>query len=138
MKTIEQQNAMIAEFMGGFDGWDFKMFETGTWEFQTPETLRTLITFKSNSIKTECFSTTIFKSYEVKFHTSLDWLMPVVEKIEKLNYDFEILGGCWVIIKDVDPDRDELTEIIEVSSETKMKTVYNAVCQFIEWYNANK
>lgn len=112
MKTLEQQNAMIAEFMGLHE-----IVKTSGAAFQDNNT---------NEI------------HLLKYHTSWDWLMPVIEKIEKLNYDFEILGGCWVIIKDVDPDRDESTEIIEVSSKTKMQTVYNAVCQFIEWYNANK
>lgn len=134
MKTIEQQNAIISEFMGQFDGWDFKMFETGTWEFQTPEILRTLIPFKSNSIKTECFSTTIFKSYEVKFHTSWDWLMAVVEKIEKYN------DSCALVI--IEDERCHIDTqngfSVDSTSESKILSTYNAVCQFIEWYNANK
>lgn len=124
MKTIEQQNAIIAEFMGGFDGWDFKMFETGTWEFQTPETLKTLITFKSNSIKTECFSTTIFKSYEVKFHTSWDWLMPVVEKC--LKYCHDKMLNEW---------ESCFTDTFLTLS---VKSMHETTFQFIEWYNANK
>ena len=30
-----------------------------------------------------------YKLYELKYHTSWDWLMPVIEKIESLGYTFE-------------------------------------------------
>ena len=36
-----------------------------------------------------------------KYHSDWNWLMEVVEKIESLDYDFQILGGCWIIIEDV-------------------------------------
>ena len=74
---------------------------------------------------------------KLNYHKDWNWLMGVVEKIEGLNYDFQILGGCWVIIKDIDPDRKEGEEIIEVSKESKILTVYNACVEFIKWYNEN-
>ena len=134
MKTIEQQNAMIAEFMGC----TFEHKKTDKSQVKVVNGLLDFIPDWRYKIGVAICGTPYLPVKQLKFHTSWDWLIPVIEKIEKLNYDFEILGGCWVIIKDVDPNRDESTEIIEVSSETKMQTVYNAVCQFIEWYNANK
>ena len=75
---------------------------------------------------------------QLRFDTDWNWLMKVVEKIESLNYDFEILGGEWVIIIDCDPDRNESDVIIETSDETKLSTVYKACLQFINWYNDNR
>lgn len=64
-----------------------------------------------------------------------DLLMPVVERIEDLNYEVNIHGGCWVVIQDIDPDRDQGNEVIEVSAPTKILSVYQAVVEFIKWYN---
>lgn len=73
---------------------------------------------------------------ELKFHSDWNWIMSVVEKIETLNYDFKILGGNWVIITDIDPDRNEGEEIIEIGGkESKLKAVHTAVIEFIKWYN---
>ena len=108
MNTIEEDNRLIAEFMGDIDSLDAK------------------VSFK-RSVPVRLF----------KYHSDWNWLMEVVEKIESLDYDFRILGGCWIIIDDVDPDRDN-EEILEVSSETKIKSVYDACVAFINWYNENK
>ncbi len=70
------------------------------------------------------------------YHTSWDWLMPVVEKIERLNYDFQIGGGIGVArIVDVGLDRTEVMREIEVSYPTKLEATYNAVVEFINQYN---
>ena len=119
MNTIEEDNRLIAEFLGvkSREHHEYEMFGV-----------------------IECIDQDDHHFYTarmLKFNDSWDWLMEVVEKIESLNYDFQILGGCWVIIDDVDPDRDN-EEILEVSSETKIKSVYDACVAFIKWYNENK
>ena len=73
---------------------------------------------------------------DLKFHSSYDWIMPVVEKIEQLLfpndvfYNIHILGGCCVCI--ISSDMDELGQY---SEPTKILTVFKAVVEFIKWYN---
>jgi len=72
-----------------------------------------------------------------QYHTNWNELMPVVEKIEKLVfkddlfYNVNILGGNSVLI--ISSTGDEL--IASESKETKLKCVYEAVVEFIKWYN---
>jgi hypothetical protein len=87
MKTTEENNRMIAEFMGNPYEWcssemawyDKKAMLVGT---------------------------------ELKYHTSWDWLMPVVIK---LNDEHNV--GCM---------------------RFDIKNAYRATCKFIEWYNENR
>ncbi len=73
---------------------------------------------------------------DLKFHSSWDWLMPVVEKIEGLDdnegeFDchFEILrDGCLVIAWHGET-------IIEIYGNTKIESVWLAVVEFIKWRN---
>ena len=53
------------------------------------------------------------------FDTSWDWLMPVVEKIESVNEGVP-------------------QQLLNVSLFSYIEDVYNAVVEFIEWYNENE
>lgn len=66
----------------------------------------------------------------MKFHSSWDWLMPVVEKIEGLNFGIKIYkNSCWVT---------NYPESNTCATSSKIKSVWLAVVEFIEWYNRNK
>lgn len=58
---------------------------------------------------------------DTHYHTSWDWLMPVVEEIDHLEYESERLDKI---------NQALVTKVI--------KDVYNAVVEFIKWYNENK
>lgn len=117
MKTTEEKNRMIAEFM-----------EVETTDYKYKENAKHIS--------------------ELKYHTSWSWLMPVVEKIEaieddllpyqsysKNNFCVSIRNGfCQIISGDFLMDFDEFDK----HSGTKKEAVFNAVCEFIEWYNENK
>jgi len=70
----------------------------------------------------------------LQYHSSWDWLIEVVEKIEILSYDITgtyedvIINGCSCYIE----IKDFQTSTI---GDTKIQAVYQAVVQFIEWYN---
>lgn len=70
-----------------------------------------------------------------EYSSSWDWLMPVVEKIEKLHsanfhYDFkEIKIGHW-------PKDGEYMEVIAMPLATPIAEVYQEVVKFIKWHNA--
>lgn len=66
------------------------------------------------------------------FHSSWDWLMPVVEKIENSHESCDIAFapvGCII-------SRDGFN--YNCDCDTKLEAVYKAVVEFIKWYNENK
>ena len=76
IKTMENNNKLIAEFMGiSIDG-DFAYIED---EGSPLEEV-----FFINSPLEE-----VMPINKLNYHTSWDWLMPVIEKIESLGYTFE-------------------------------------------------
>lgn len=90
-----------------------------------------------------CFIDKVTDNYyppqHMKFSYSWDWLMPVVEKIEKTPYltedgcDFccsvKILDGNTLI-----EDNDQ-KEIADCYGASKIDYTYKAVVEYIEWYN---
>lgn len=103
-------NELIAEFMGGI------YYPKGDcWAF--PVRMQILGgAMKCNPI-------------HIQYHTSWDWLMPVVEKIYTIPRPTEeaaILSEkiCEYLFSPKNSDR--------------IGTVYRAVVEFIKWYNANK
>ena len=96
MKTIEENNRMIAEFMGA----------TGT-------------DLLGNNI-------------ESKYHISWDWLMSVVNKISDLGFEFEIRAEETYF-----KDTSEYEIVASAFNGSVLINTYNAVVQFIEWYNEN-
>ena len=78
------------------------------------------------------------------YHTSWDWLMPVVEKIEKLPVSTWVkiygdlkLSECEISNENCDHDENGLWKpIVVVQKITKIEAVWFAVIQFIQWYNS--
>jgi len=71
--------------------------------------------------------------YELKYHTSWDWLMPVVEKIESIGYEFTIVESRCKVSNNTDHSIKELFYIEKIG--IKIDNVYDAVIQFIKQYN---
>ena len=69
------------------------------------------------------------------YHTSWDWLMPVVEKIEALKYRVEISHNGCLIESHKDLDTARMNSGIGEIEPTKLKATYKAVVGFI---NQNK
>lgn len=107
-------NELIAEFMG------LKSFEDSRYGKLWPDPLGSTAS-----------------QFDLKYSTSWDWLMPVVEKIEKLHsekfhYDFkEIKEGHW-------PKDNEYMEVIAMPLATPINEVYEEVIKFIKWYNSQQ
>lgn len=64
-----------------------------------------------------------------KYHSSWDWLIPVVEQIEKGNYGFKM---CRKVVEVYIDDTKEV--IIKVKEQSRIESLYKAVIQFIQWY----
>jgi hypothetical protein len=102
MKTIEENNKLIAEFME----FDKNPNET----FEIPQ---------FGTIRPNGYFQTEFNDKQLKFHESWDWLMPVVSKCRSLSND-----------------EDSYWEVIYYTlEECEIITTYQAVIQFIEFYN---
>ena len=120
MKTIEN-NKIIAEFLS------VKMHPCETIE-----------NFKFLPIEERGLYNGYFID-ELKYHEDWNWLMEVVEKIESLEI-FDRMGRFNINTKNFDEnytsfitDKDE--DFIQCEGDTKIEAVYNAVVEFIKWYN---
>ena len=108
-EEILEGNKLIAEFMG-FTVGEFGFQEPGE-EWQQP-----------------------FK--HLKYHSSWDWLMPVVEKIETLGYGVKIHGiQCSVnrLLED-----ETIVQYVCGDVSKKIELVHMVIVEFIQWYNLNK
>jgi hypothetical protein len=119
--TIEQMNEAIAEFMGYSHGNRNREFNPDA----------------------------VYKEEEFKYHSSWDWLMPVVEKIEDVQLDDKnnvvtraaanvqiFYKACLIQYEPDEESGDTNDEVsIQTQGETKIEAVYKAVYQFIQWYN---
>lgn len=75
----------------------------------------------------------------LKYHTSWDWLMPVVEKIESMGYDTHIHAvgqNNEPIIYAMGIESWNAKSICSESDRDKIVCVYKTVTAFIQWYNS--
>jgi hypothetical protein len=138
-EEIVMGDGLIAEFMGAkysmTVGWEFSMF---------------------GSVYSNCYNT-------LRFHSSWDWLMPVVEKIGTLtvkgyvkspisdNKKYKVIMSFGVnisksqctISRDILPqyygtERDflDLYDCFNID-KPKIEIVWLSIIAFIKWYNAN-
>ena len=113
---IIEGNKLIAEFMD-----DIYTLERGN-----------IINFLEKPSKFETSNS--FEANELLYHSSFDWLMPVVEKIEGMGIKVEIEGnGC---------DINRLNPFHPYNNgaacDSKIESVWLALVEFIKWYNQNK
>jgi hypothetical protein len=75
----------------------------------------------------------------LKYHTSWEWLMPVVDKIESIGQTHVEFGKKHCRIQPIlyNPKKDcmEWHVLHETQCATKIEAVYTAVTSFITWYN---
>jgi len=67
----------------------------------------------------------VFHPDDMQFHTSWDWLMPVLGKIEDLNYELP-------------EDSNLIGDITHGLVSIDIEMTFEAVVEFIEYYNQNK
>ena len=116
MDNIIENNKLIAEFLD----WEFDdLSET----FETPF----LKLVEPHAFGDEQFSCKL-QDFELEFHSDWNWLMVVVEKIESIKGTQIFINGisCEIMFKG---------KIISKHFNTKIEAVYNAVVEFIKWYN---
>jgi hypothetical protein len=115
--TTTDKNRIIAEFMGletgkqlGYDRWHQDWFDN-----------KGVINGQRNT--------------NLLFDSDWGWIMEVVIKIENLNENINVLffpQGCSIDYNI--PNGFSYS----IDCNTKIESVYEAVFQFIQWYNQNK
>lgn len=68
--------------------------------------------------------------YDLKYNSSYEWLMPVLEKIESLGYGWEI--GTYETSPYHFCKIDGMDTIVGISL---LDAIYGACVEFIKWYN---
>ena len=128
MKPYNEQeyNKLCAEFLGGKikeDGWNFCLTDFGV----------------------KYCGYGFHEGFELKFHSDWNWIMEMVEAIEKLKFRFEIAlnevnlyciseekrFSCAINYHDCENYGEEI-------HLTKKEAVVQAINQFIDWYNKQK
>lgn len=115
-QEIIEGNKLIAEFMGG----------------KVEDTLRcsnyTKIGLPKWAFK--CYDFDVLKISGFEYNSSWDWLMPVVEKIEKAGYCVSMYrDNCSVYNKNGERVGNG------VHNKGKIICIITAVIEFINWYN---
>jgi hypothetical protein len=120
--TIEQMNEAIAQFEG--------------WELTSRDGIDCLV--KDGYRRYH---------YELKYHSSWDWLMPVVEKIESIYDDFHGYFGVHISSNScyiqgtklrTEPGKEHYAYFNEATLSTKILSTHCAVYLLILWYNKQK
>jgi hypothetical protein len=110
-ENIIEGNILIAEFKGDISETDF---------YDGRGYVKTFVNFNGSP----------FEFDELEFHSSWDWLIPVVEHIEKLGWLVTIRGAsCYI-----DIEEDETGEF-GATQRSKKLSVWLAVVEFVKWYN---
>lgn len=110
-----KENKLIAEFMGMTQGRPNKIRWKHHW-FDDKGAVNGL------------------RNTHLRFHSSWDWLMPVVEKIDKIGASV-LIGRMFCQIEYLDP-LDKLKPFgVRIASGVKINAVFGAVVDFIKWYN---
>lgn len=106
MENLRENNKLIAEFMG------YNFITRNAFIARYPKD------FIDNSDCYKCF------------HNSWDWLMPVIEKVENLNFAVEISESYCEI-------KDGSSIVIELGGGdyTKISATYKTLVDFIKWHN---
>ena len=122
-EQINKNNTIIAEFDGG------KIFSNGTVIFPRLE----------NDGRINCPEIIS----DLKYHTSFDWLMHVVEKIKHLEFEVNIFSDYTRIdkyrneVRISELGKNEKIRIL-IQDEHLITALYIAVTNFITWYNTVK
>lgn len=117
MNEIEiiKSNELIAKFMGG--------------EYRTDLSFTFIKEGWLNTPANDCRQ--IAQSYDFKYHSSWDWLIPVFNKCQELLRTME--GTVKVANQHL-----YLSNSLDFFGTLNIEKMYSAIINFIEWFNSNQ
>jgi hypothetical protein len=71
-----------------------------------------------------------YMEHELKYHTSWDWLMPVIDKIELMGCEVVHRVGDCIVYK-ID-EKENYRCIIDIQGINKLESTHKAVVEFIK------
>lgn len=117
-EEIIEGSKLIAEFMGYVNVRSVKEYPS----YRIPEHSYEVNTFDGNTETIDTFDL----NWDLCFHSSWDWLMPVVEK-------------CFQAYDSVeDNSSNHQFKLNDALIEINIFSLWKAVIEFITWYNQNK
>ena len=130
---IKEGNKLIAEFMGhSLSGGIWYMPDYSHYAYKG-----------THSFKIDCF-----KTEQLSYNSSWDWLMPVVERIETISiYQAEQYGSFPVSFAFLKVLNNYVVIVscaalkfnqIKMENAIRLTATHEAVIEFIKWYNKNK
>lgn len=128
-KEIIENNKLIAEFMGVNEVESF--YES--YHTKIPIWYTRIGLYDSPAFSSPNLSFPDFLEHS-KYHQSWDWLMPVVEMIESLEFRCEI-GKHSIYIYPTN-SYDDIINVDVDRHSNKLESLYEAVLRFIKWYNS--
>jgi hypothetical protein len=73
---------------------------------------------------------------EYEYHSSWDWIMPVVERVESIGYWIRMdYNDVFVVVDDTNI---VIENPMRKDTDTKLLLVWRVVVEFVKWYNKNK
>lgn len=137
--NTQENNKLIAEFMGLKN------------HFNNQGVTKVLIDGNEHIQDWECYDAErdiLITPIEMKYHTSWDWLMPVVEKIRNVtSYDRDkfstevIIYGNKTTIKSGGYGEKRHSNLFfnktELGTWNTIEPTYQVVVEYIKWYNKN-
>lgn len=118
MQKVEENNKLIAEFMGA-KWYKNYMGDPPSWKGG------------DNSI-----SHLLDNAVNLEFHTSWDWLMPVLIKIETLGYNWKL--ECNNNEESSPTYKCKIGNFDAISGICALDAVWGAIVEFIKMYNFKK
>lgn len=120
---ILEGNKLIAEFMG--------------YELVGKKSLR--FRYWEKPLNDEFGSVDVLCSEDkLLYHSSWDWLMPVVEKMEVMGFGMDITPHDVKVVDYTTGNEEERTVFINDNNYPKVYQIYCTVLDFIKWYNLNQ
>lgn len=147
--TTKMMNEVIARFMGyekvtvGYSGTD----EETEWQRSNEQWMDKVRLVMVGNYFVNVSEDKWFECEYIKYHSSWEWLMPVVEKIESIYDSFHGYFGVHISSNsccvqgtklDTRPGKEHYAYFNEVVHETKIRAAHYAVYQFITWFNQQK
>ena len=137
MKNTTENNKLIAEFMGNNEirvniPFSFEIGETIYATDKLCESESDCIDAVIEEINTGIFQPCSMNVFVPNYHNSWDWLMPVLIEIgDKTSYELTMGYGESYFNR-----FDGVFELF--GGYGRIESIYQAVVEFIKWYNKNK
>jgi len=130
--TILESNKLIAEFMGYMYIPKSISNTEGGWYKEKPEELLNFIPKSKRSPFKLCRH-----HHQLRYHSSWDWLMPVVIKMVSGSYYLQKFRVDYTLPYIEGNPLAVFSTTKKYDCNLTLKTLYKEVIEFIQWYNKN-